>query len=255
MKGLKTDDQLLALPPLAGRDPDESLTSVPYIKGSWFLRFLETRYGRPTFDAFLRKWFDDHAFTSTDSDEFERFLDAELVAKNPGKTTPAEIHAWLHEPGIPAFATAAHSARFDAVDEARGHWLAGHAKPAQLDTGKWSTQEWVHFIEGLPDTLSTAQLAELDAAFHFTGTPNGEIAQRWYPLTVRSGYTAARPAIADFLQRIGRRKLIMPTYGALAKTPDGLAFARDVFAKAKPGYHPITTVSVEAALADKPASP
>jgi hypothetical protein len=106
----------------------------------------------------------------------------------------------------------------------------------------------VHFLEGLPETLKPEQLKQLDDAYHFTGTPNGEIAQRWYPLTVRSGYADARPAIAAFLERIGRRKLIMPIYEELVKTPDGLAFARDVFAKAKPGYHPITTGSVQATI-------
>jgi aminopeptidase N len=255
MKDLKPDDQLLALPPLTGRDPDEGLTSIAYIKGKWFLSFLEDRYGRPTFDNFLKKWFDDHAFTSTDSAEFERFLMAELVAKNPGKATDAEIHAWLHEPGLPPSATPAKSARFEAVDEMRSHWIEGHAKPADLGTGKWTTQEWVHFLEGMPETLTPAQLAELDAAFHFTGTANAEIAQRWYPLTVRSGYTKARPAIADFLGRIGRRKLIMPTYSALAATPDGLAFAKEVFAKARPGYHPITIGSVEKTLTEGKAKP
>ena len=55
--------------------------------------------------------------------------------------------------------------------------------------------------------------------------------------------------MAEFLQRVGRRKLIMPIYAELVKTPEGLAFAKDVFAKARPGYHPITTGSVEAAIA------
>ena len=57
-------------------------------------------------------------------------------------------------------------------------------------------------------------------------------------------------AIAAFLQRVGRRKLIMPIYKELVKTPEGLQFAQDVFAKAKPGYHPITTGSVEATIAE-----
>jgi aminopeptidase N len=252
MKDIKPDDQLLALAPLTGRDPDEALTSVAYIKGQWFLTFLEDRYGRAVFDPFLRKWFDDHAFTSTDSAEFERFLNAELVDKNPDKATAAELHVWLHEPGIPAFASVAASKRFDVVDQARAQWLAGKNKPTDVDTSTWTTQEWVHFIEGMPETLSVAQIQSLNDAFHFTGSANGEIAQRWYPLTIRSGDISARPAIAAFLARIGRRKLIMPTYSELAKTPDGLAFARAVFAKARPGLHPITIVSVEAALADKP---
>src|SRR5690606_34659708 len=92
-------------------------------------------------------------------------------------------------------------------------------------------------------------------AYHFTGTPNGEIAQRWYPLAVRSGYTAANEAIAAFLEKIGRRKLIMPTYSALVQTQDGLALAKAVFAKARPGYHPITTGSVQAMIdGAKPAA-
>ncbi len=92
--------------------------------------------------------------------------------------------------------------------------------------------------------------AQLDAAYKFTGTPNGEIAQRWYPLAERSGYAAARAEMAKFLERVGRRKLIMPTYKALVATPEGLAFAQQVFARAKPGYHPITTGSVEQAIAE-----
>jgi hypothetical protein len=82
-----------------------------------------------------------------------------------------------------------------------------------------------------------------------------EIAQRWYPLTIRSGYLAARPAIESFLMHIGRRKLVMPIYGALVATPEGKAFAQQVYAKAKAGYHPITIVSVEQAIASGGAKP
>ena len=107
----------------------------------------------------------------------------------------------------------------------------------------------------MPETLPVEKLAALDAAYHFTGTPNGEIAQRWYPLAVRSGYDAANDEIAAFLQKIGRRKLIMPTYEALVKTPEGLKLAEEVFAKARPGYHPITTGSVEGVIAGAKQAP
>src|SRR5690606_31201155 len=69
------------------------------------------------------------------------------------------------------------------------------------------------------------------------------------------GYTAANEAIAAFLQKIGRRKLIMPTYDALVQTRDGLELAKAVFAKARPGYHPITTGSVQKVIDEaKPAA-
>ena len=248
LKSTPPADQALALPPLTGRDPDEALSDVAYIKGQWFLMFLEQRFGRETFDAFLRHWFTTHAFTSSHSAEFERFLTVELLDKHPGKVSIGEIREWLHRPGIPSSAKPAVSSRFVAIDKAQAQWFAGDVPASELASSAWGTQEWVRFLERMPATLTSTQMAELDAAFRFSGTPNPEIAQRWYPLTVRSGYTSARPEIEKFLIAIGRRKLIMPIYAELAKTDDGRMFATAVFEKARPGYHPITIGSVEAAL-------
>ena len=246
--------QVLSLKPGAVADPDGASSATVYQKGAWFLQFLEQRFGRADFDAFLRGYFDHYAFQSIPTTEFLKYAKANLLDKYPGKVTEQEMEQWVYEPGIPADAPQVQSRGFSVVDAARVAWLGSGQLPAPQVTGEWSTQQWVHFIGGLPETLKAEQLKQLDDAYHFTGTPNGEIAQRWYPLTVRSGYLEARPAMAEFLQRIGRRKLIMPTYEALAKTEDGLAFAKDVFAKAKPGYHPITTGSVEKTLAEaKPA--
>ena len=244
--------QRLALDPLAASDPDGALSDIAYVKGAWFLQFLEKRIGRAEFDAFLRGYFDHFAFKSIDSATFATYAREHLLAKHPGKVSEAEFDAWLYAPGIPAVAEAAHSARFDAVDAARADWLAGERAAGDLATSKWSTQEWVRFLEGMPATLEPARMQQLDSAFHFSGTPNGEIAMRWYPLSVRSGYAQARPSMQTFLIDIGRRKLVMPTWEALAATPDGLAFARGVFAKAKPGMHPITAGSVQRVL-DKAA--
>ena len=252
---IKPADQVLMLPPLTGRSPDDALSDIAYTKGAWFLQFLEQRFGRDTFDPFLKGYFDNFAFRSISSNDFETYLHAYLLLKKPGTVTDAELHAWLHDPGIPAFAKAAHSARFDAVDAARKVWLDNGTQPASDATAKWSTQEWVHFLEGMPDKLSADQAGGLDKAYHFSGTPNGEIAQRWYPLAERSGYAAARPAMEAFLEKIGRMKLVLPIYAALAKTSDGLAFAKGVYAKAKPGYHPITAAAVDDLLAKaKPAN-
>jgi aminopeptidase N len=252
LKELAAADQVLVLPALTGRDPDEALTGVPYNKGAWFLQFLEQRFGREVFDPFVRAWFDDHAFQSTNSDQFIAYLRNNLLSKNPNAVTEAELTAWLNEPGIPQVAPKAQSRGFAIVDTARIAWLGSKLLPNVQITSDWTTQQWVHFIDGLGEKLSPEQLIQLDAAYKFTGTQNGEIAMRWYPLAIRSGYAEALPASAEFIQRVGRRKLIMPIYEALAKTPEGLALAKDSFAEARPGYHPITTASVEAALAKAP---
>ena len=242
--------QRLSLKPGDLADPDNSSSATVYTKGAWFLQFLEKRFGREVFDPWLKGYFDHFAFQSITTRQFRDYLQANLVDKHPGKVTMQEVDTWLYEPGIPADAPVVQSGKFSTVDAARIAWQGSAKLPAKAITEAWGTQEWVRFLEGMPETLSQAQLTQLDEAYRFTGTPNGEIAMRWYPLAERSGYAAARPAMGAFLERVGRRKLIMPTYKALVATEDGLAFAKAVFVKAKPGYHPITTGSVEATIAE-----
>ncbi|WP_374556283.1 M1 family metallopeptidase [Thermomonas sp.] len=247
--------QRLSLKPGTLADPDDQSSATVYTKGAWFLQFLEKRFGRAVFDPWLKGYFDHFAFQSITTQQFRAYLKANLIDKHPNVVTMQEVDQWLYEPGIPGNAPQVESGKFSTVNAARIAWQGSGQLPDKSITGAWSTQEWVHFIEGMPETLKAEQLAQLDAAYHFTGTPNGEIAMRWYPLAERSGYAAAREEMGKFLERVGRRKLILPIYKALVATPDGLAFAEQVFAKAKPATHPITAGSVEAILAAAKASP
>lgn len=241
--------QVMALKPGDLPDPDNASSATVYTKGAWMLQWLEQSYGREVFDPFLKGYFDHFAFQSVTTQQFLDYIKTHLIDKHQGKVTLAQVEQWVYEPGIPTFAPVVESRRFAVVDTARKAWLETATLPAQSLTQTWSSQEWSHFLEGLPPTLSEEGLKALDDAYRFTGTANGEIAMRWYPLTVRSGYAAAQPEMAKFLERVGRRKLIMPIYAELVKTQEGLAFARQVFRRARPGYHPITTQSVEGVLA------
>src|SRR3546814_1602510 len=50
--------QALAIRPDVEVKAGDTLTAVAYDKGAWFLQFLEKRFGREEFDAFLRGYFD-----------------------------------------------------------------------------------------------------------------------------------------------------------------------------------------------------
>lgn len=239
----------LAVRPDVKVEAGDPLSNVAYDKGPWFLQFLEQRFGRENFDAFLRGYFDHFAFQSIPTTTFIDYAQKNLLDKYPGKVTREELEEWIYGTTIPASAPKIVSEPLQAVDAAREAWLKDGALPDKSVTDTWITQEWLHFLDGMPAKLSVEQLVALDEAYAFTGTANGEIAMRWYPLAVRSGYTEANDAIAAFLKKIGRRKLIMPTYAALAETPQGLAFAKKVFETARPGYHPITSGSVEYVIA------
>ena len=79
---------------LTGRDPDEGMTQVAYNKGSAFLRMLELAVGRERFDAYLRSYFDRHAFQSMTTTKLVEDLKQNLLAKNPDPSEE-EVRFWL----------------------------------------------------------------------------------------------------------------------------------------------------------------
>lgn len=234
------------LPDMTGRDPDDAYSSVPYEQGALFLAFLEAKYGRATFDAFLKRWFDGHAFQSATTDLFVAFLKTELMDKHPGVVTDAQVQEWLHAEGVPAFAVLATSDAFVKVEKARDTFLAGGTPRALADASRaWSAHEWIHFVDSLPRTLTQAQMRALDDEFAFTKSTNSEIAHVWFRLAIATRYRPAYAAMEEYMIRIGRRKLIVPLYRDLAATPEGKTLASKIFAKAKDGYHPMAKSAVE----------
>ena len=221
---------------------------TPYTKGAWFLRTLESRFGRARFDAFLHAYFDHFAFQSIDTDQFVGYLRSELLDKDPGKISDAEIHAWLFDPGIPADAPLPDAPRFAEIDQRRQQFLAGTLSATQIGAADWRSQEWQYFLDQLPPRLSRSQLRSLDATWHLTGSRNATIAWRWYRLTIASDYEPAAPQLRDYLLHTGRASLILPLYATLAKTPEGSAFAQEVYAQARPLYHVMTRRRVEKLL-------
>jgi hypothetical protein len=118
----------------------------------------------------------------------------------------------------------------------------------QLNTKEWSSHEWLHFIRQLPASLNVAQMTELDKAFGFTQSGNAEILAAWLLRAVQARYTPAYAALEKFLVNVGRRKFLTPLYGALIKTPEGKQRAKDIYARARPNYHSVSTNTLDAML-------
>ena len=228
---------------------DDALSDVAYDKGSWFLRTLEQRFGRQDFDAYLKGYFDHFAFRSITTEQMLDYLKTDLIAKYPGKMRWDEVEDWVYASGIPKTAPLPDSPRFDAIDKERGQFLGGTLAGGVLDAKGWNTQEWMYFLDGLPAVAPLDKLKSLDAAWTLTGTSNAEIGMRWYSHAIAAGDEAVWAAAAEHMTRIGRLYLTMPLYKTFAKTPQGLAYAETVYAKAKAGYHPMTQRAVEKVFA------
>lgn len=238
-------DQILNID-LWGRDPDDNVTSVPYDKGALFLRTLEQAFGRERFDAFLRGYFDHFAFQSITAEQFEAYLMEHLVADDPEAAEQIDLRAWLDAPGLPAIQEPT-SDRLVEVDRQVQAWLEGEIDANQLRSDDWSTQEWLHFLGALPADLAVDRVAALDRALMLTQRENAEIACKWLELAIRSGYGEADARLDRFLTTIGRRKFLMPLYGAMVDSGE-LERARVIYAMARSKYHPIAVESIDRLL-------
>ena len=233
------------------RDPDEVTGDVAYEKGALFLQTIEQAVGRAKFDPFLRSWFDSHAFQSTDTAHFVAYLQEHLLKDNPELADRLKIDSWVYGPGVPPNEAKIHSTLLAQVDRQVQAFAQG--TPAeQLQTQGWTTHHWLYFLRKLPEPLSQAKMAELDAAFHFTQSQNSEIENEWFLLAIKSGYAPANPALERFLIGMGRRKFLKPLYTELAKTPAGAEFALRVYEQARPGYHPLSQQMVDEILGYRP---
>ncbi len=233
---------------LAGRDPNESSSDISYEKGRWFLGFLEGRFGRPAFDAFLREYFDAHAFQSMDTEGFRAWLLSRLERSGAPKISSAEIDEWLYGPGLPATMPPVPQGVFDAVDRVAADWRVGKVATADLPVKDWVPQEWVRFLAEQPADLADAKLADLRSSFHLGADGNAEIALSWLALVIRAAYEPAYPDLERFLLETGRWRLVVTLYTELARTPAGLELGRRIYAKAKPGYHASIRAAVEREL-------
>lgn len=233
---------------LAGRDPDDAFSGVPYIKGQQFLVYLEQQYGREIFDTFIRDYFDDHAFESLGTKAFEQYLLKNLINKYPGKVSEAEINEWIYEQGLPPFAPKPSSDAFTTIDQQIFDLLGGTLALSALPTANWTVHEWLHFINNLPLNITQEWMTKLDQQFKLTTSSNAEIAHAWYLLSLRVGYEEIYPAMKTYLIGIGRRKLIVPLYKTLAESEEGKAWATEVYQIARPGYHPLAQGTVDSIL-------
>jgi aminopeptidase N len=231
---------------LTGRDPDAGMTNIAYEKGAAFLRTIESAVGRERWDAYLRSYFDRNAFKPMTTAGFLADLRANLVRGDAQLERRLEIDRWAYQPGIPQNAVVPQSGAFARV-EAQANAFAGGTAAARLQTSGWTTQEWQHFLGALPKQLTPAQLADLDRAFGLSRQGNSEILFAWLQTAVRNRYQPAVPALEQFLTSQGRRKFVRPLFADLmAQGEWGQALARRIYARARPGYHPVTSGSVDA---------
>lgn len=229
-------------------EPEELYGELAYNKGAIFLRTIEVAVGRARWDAYLRSYFDRHAFRPQTSAGFLADLRARLIRGDAALEAKLQLDRWVYQPGLPDNAVHVRSETLAEIDRTVERVRAG----VPIDTirfAKWGTQEWQRFLNTLPRAMSADRLAELDRVMQLSVTPNAYVRSAWLVLTIGNRYPPALASAEEFLPRIGRMLLIRPVYRALAEQGEwGRPVAMRVYRGARPQYHPVTVAAVDKIL-------
>jgi aminopeptidase N len=232
---------------LAGLDPDDAYSSIPYEKGSRLVALLERTAGRARWDVFMREYMERFRFTSITTEEFAAFLEERL----PGVAAAVEARRWLYEPGLPDNTPVFRSAVIDSLTALAEGWPRG-VRPSADQSSRWTPAETLIFLQHLPRTLDTESCAWLDRTLKLGARGNHEILVEWLTIAAGSDYEPAFPRLREVLARVGRMKYLRPLYTALGRNPRTRALARDVFAATSPRYHQLSRRVAQSAIAKYP---
>jgi hypothetical protein len=225
---------------LKGRNPDDGLTDIAYEKGAAFMRTVEAIVGRPRFDAWLKGWFNRHAFQPVTSAMLLADIRQNLVKGDQALENRLLLDRWVYQVGIPPNMVRPPASTFAEQDNAAAAFANGGAPPQAW--AHWITDERLRFLDGLPRKLAEGRLDALQSAFGLNDTANMEVRFAWLDLAVGNRYNPAVPSLEHFLTSQGRGKFVRPLFRTLAKDRSwGNPIARRIYAEARPLYHPLVT--------------
>ena len=238
LEDLPAQDTRLKLD-LEGRSPDDGMSAIAYDKGCFMLMMIEENIGREKFDQFLNSYFDHFKFKNLNTEEFLAYINEKLP-----EVKKLNLEEWIYKPGLPSNCPKIVSAKFDKVD-------ANFESKIYLEnprsTNDWTTHEWLRFIGKIDTSWSITDFEQADKLFDFTNSGNSEIAAAWFEKSIRADYKIVYPQLEAFLVKVGRRKFLTPLYRAMKETGN-IETARNIYAKARPNYHFVSTNTMDALL-------
>ena len=181
------------------------------------------------------------------TNQFLEYLNKELIKGDQSLSDKINAKAWIDESDLPADYPQITSSRFAFVDSVLKSFNTGQSI-SNFDTKNWSSHEWLYFIRLLSDDLTSAQIEDLKQHVDFANSGNSELEAAWFIHVIKHEYKKDYPAIEKFLVKVGRRKFLMPIYSELIKTPEGKKIALEIYKKARPNYHYVSTQSLDALL-------
>jgi len=216
---------------LSNLGPDDAFSSVPYNKGSTFLRYIEDLLGgSEVFEPFLKFYLDKYKYKSVITDDFkltlyEYFRDRKDQAD---ALTAIDWDLWLYGEGMPPIIP-----KYDnsLVNECKTHtnlWANNPLsviKASSVLNEKLSSTQIIEFLSQLIEKetiidLDIDKMNLLSKTYRLDETKNAEIRFRYMRLCIRARLKNKLGDILNFANSNFRMKFVRPIYKALGNWPE-----------------------------------
>jgi len=208
------------IPRLAGVDPDDAFSVVPYEKGSTFLWYLEDLVGGGSvFEPFLKSYYAKFAYKSIDSFQFkDYFLE---YFKDEDKVKSIDWETWLHTPGMPIYKPSFDDSLAKSCRELAAAWQALDLAPEaitpetfQQNFNEFSTDQKTEFFWALLSgpTLPHSKLEAMRSLYKLDTCKNVEIEFKWIRLGLAARWDEAVAPALRLVSVQGRMKFVRPLY-------------------------------------------
>jgi len=209
-------------------DPENTISLVPYDKGSQFLYYIETLIGEDLMQQMLRQYlvnFSQQAITHRD---FEAFYESFLYSNFDNRTAAELIvqtdwDTWVLEPGLAPvplnFSTDAISQATQLAEEYLT--LKGEDSPEEYaiyhDFIAWQQLAFVQTLANSEDTTVDI-LSRIDSDLNITSSTDPDVKTDWYILGIQRGYQIVMEPCHKWMGEQGRNAHVKPTFLALVES-------------------------------------
>lgn len=227
---------------LTGLNPDDTYSSVPYIKGQNFLRYLEDLFGGPSvFEPFLRHYLEKYKYKSVVTDDFKKTLYDYFNGKADDKLEQVDWDLWLFAEGPLKIIPNYDKTYVDAVHKQVKIWNDNPVDKIKnnpdivKDLHVWQTIEFLTELVQNPNNTEITEewISLLEETYNFRNTRNTALLFPLARLYVKGRLTNRLNQVFAFANSNFRMKYVRPVYRDLAKWPEAKPLAIENFLKVK----------------------
>jgi len=217
---------------LTSVSPDDAFSSVPYIKGQTFLRYLEDLLGGPSsFEAFLRFYFNKYKYQSIRSDDFKATLYEYFKGKYENELAQVNWDLWLYGEGMPPIIPKYNTTLADVAHKHAKIWTENSIDNIKQNVSNenLNTLQKIEFLSKLNEAkdiigLSSEWISLLENTYDLNKSKNAEIRFAFLRLCIKARQFNRIDEIMKFANSNFRMKYVRPIYRDLGQWP----MARDI---------------------------